>query len=63
MDITIYDLAVNIIIDWTDPTSPVFVEIETDDGESIRIGKTLPGVDGLSKLRITVGDIINHEKT
>lgn len=49
--------AINIILDEKDPTSPVFVEIENDNGASISIGKRSAYVYGLTKLRITINDI------
>jgi len=55
-------MGINIVIDHADPTKPIFVEIETDEGESIGIGEFLPYKDGLNKLRITAADIIQHEK-
>jgi len=56
------DMAINIIIDDSDPTSPVFVEIESDAGQSIRIGEELTTDEGYRKLRINTADIIRHEK-
>jgi len=52
------DWAINIILDESDPQSPVFVEIENDKGQSIRIGTRIPSNDGLTRLRITVPEII-----
>ena len=52
--------AINIIIDEKKPMVPGadFIEIETDDGKSICIGKRIP--DGnYTKIRITVEDIKN----
>jgi len=51
------DLAINIIIDDSDPQSPLFVEIETDDGKSIGIGTRSTLENGLTRLRITIPDI------
>ena len=51
---------INIILDESDPTSLVFVEIENDKGESISIGERERHDDGLIKLRITAMDLINH---
>jgi len=54
--------AINIIIDDSDDGTPtqVFVEIENDDGESIRIGEELTTDEGYRKIRISTSDIINH---
>ena len=49
--------AINIILDYQDPQSPVLVEIEKDDGYSISIGERIPYDDGLTRLRITIDDI------
>ena len=51
--------AINIIIDESDPQSPLFVEIEQDDGSSINIGERIP-YDGLVRLRIKISDIENY---
>ena len=48
--------AINIILDETDPTKPIFVEIESDIGVSIGIGSRTYK-DGLAYLRITTADI------
>jgi len=56
------DVAINIILDVSDPISPVFVEIENDNGESISIGSRSISDDGLTKLRITTYDIVSNEK-
>ena len=53
---------INIIIDDEDPQNPVFVEIENDAGESVRIGEDLRTDEGYRKLRISTSDIINHNK-
>ena len=50
--------AINIILDESQPQSPLFVEIETDEGTSIRIGERIE-YDGLTRLRITQEDIHN----
>lgn len=52
------DYSINIILDESDPQSPLFVEIETDDGSSINIGIRETLDDGLTRLRITATDII-----
>ena len=48
--------AINIVVDHTDPTRPIFVEAETDDGESVNIGKWIEYGDYM-RLRITPADI------
>ncbi len=52
------DWAINIILDDADPINPVFVEIETDEGRSIRVGTRIVRDDGLTRLRITAPEII-----
>ena len=54
-------LAINIIIDESDSQSPIFVEIETDSGESINIGERSIA-DGLTKVRISISDIVKTLK-
>ena len=54
-------LAINIIIDNTDSQNPVFVEIETEEGKSIRIGTESTDENGYRKLRISAEDLIAHE--
>ena len=56
------NMAINIVIDDSDMPHHIFVEIETDNGESINIGTWLDCDDGLKKIRITAADIINHIK-
>jgi len=57
------EMAINIILDESDPTAPIFVEISNNDFRSIEIGKRSKihdsGTDSLTRLRITVGEIIN----
>ena len=48
--------AINIILDDKNPPDVLFVEIETDDGRSIKIGETLDYCD-FKKIRITPEDI------
>lgn len=48
--------AINIVLDESNPTKIIFVEIENDVGQSIRIGKRKQ-VHGLTHLRITTADI------
>jgi hypothetical protein len=50
--------AINVILDYSDGPNRVFVEIESDEGRSLRIG-TLSRVDDLVSIRITPEDIIN----
>lgn len=54
-------LAINIILDENDCMSPIFVEIETDAGKSICIGERIERPDGLTSLRITAKDLIEHK--
>ena len=56
------NMAINIIIDDSDPNNPVFVEIENDNGESINVGENSTTEEGYRKLRINTADIIGHEK-
>ena len=56
------DMAINIIIDESDPQNPIFVEIENDQGQSITIGTREFTDCGLTKLRVTILDIVNNEK-
>jgi len=53
------DWAINIMLDESDPQSPVFVEIEDDKGRSISVGTRMDTDDGLTRLRITVPEIID----
>ena len=55
------NMAINIIISNLDAQTQVLVEIENDNGESIRIGEELKTNDGYRKLRISVSDIVKHE--
>ena len=55
------NMAINIIIDASEPYNQVFVEIENDAGESIRIGEELTTEEGYRKIRINTADIIEHE--
>lgn len=48
--------AINIILD-EDGMREIFIEIETDNGRSIDIGKRSPYGNGLTKIRITAEDI------
>jgi GTP-sensing pleiotropic transcriptional regulator CodY len=56
------NMAINIVLDDLDAPRPIFVEIETDKGESINIGTNIRRSDGLASIRITVEDIIKHIK-
>ena len=44
---------INIVLDCTDPQSPIFVEIEDDNGNSVNVGEW-SGKDenGYNKIRI-----------
>jgi len=55
-------MAVNIIIDDRDAQNQIFIEIENDNGESLRIGSDSLTSEGFRKIRISTSDIINHEK-
>ena len=55
--------AINIIIDWKDAQSPIFVEVENDKGASLSIGEDSDYVHGLRKIRITAEDILRHHNT
>jgi hypothetical protein len=55
------NLAINIIIDHTDPEAPIFVEIEDDKGQSISIGEELITPEGYRQIRISTYSIISHE--
>ena len=55
-------MAINIIIDDSDPQSPVFVEIENDKGESISIGEELRTPEGYKIIRVSTHSIISHSK-
>ena len=56
--------AINIILDTTDPQNPIFIEIEDDDGKSIKIGTSATydtKFDSSTKetsIRITIDDIL-----
>ena len=56
------NMAINIILDDSDMQNQVFVEIENDSGQSIRIGEELTDSNGFRKIRISVGDIVKNEK-
>ena len=56
------DVAINIILDSSDPQNPVFVEIENDQGESISIGELGFTDCGLSKIRISTYAMVSNEK-
>lgn len=51
------ELAINIIIDRD---TGVFVEIENDNGESIRIGNVSQD-DLYTKIRVTMDDILDNK--
>lgn len=53
--------AINIILDSSRQkqgvaTEVLFIEIETDDGRSVRVGEYIPG-EQLDRIRITASDI------
>lgn len=50
-------MAINIIIDNSNPQSPIFVEIENDNGESISVGENSTTADGYRKIRIIKADV------
>jgi len=54
------DMAINIIIDNQDDMGMIFVEIENDGGESLKIGTELITDEGFRKIRISTSDIIKH---
>ena len=56
------DMAINIIIDDSDPKNPIFVEVENDKGQSIAIGEELLTDEGYRKIRIDILSIINNEQ-
>jgi hypothetical protein len=56
------NMAINIIIDDSDPQSPIFVEVENDKGQSISIGEELRTDEGYRKIRINTYSIISNEK-
>jgi hypothetical protein len=51
-------LEIHIILDEKDPSNPIFVEIENKLGESIGIGTREIMPDGLTRLIITINDMI-----
>ena len=56
------NMAINIIIDDSDPQNPIFVEIENDKGQSISIGEELRTDEGYRKLRVSTYSIISNNK-
>jgi hypothetical protein len=56
------NMAINIIIDDSDPQNPIFVEIENDKGQSISIGEELRTDEGYRKLRVSTYSIISNKK-
>ena len=54
------EIAINIIIDDSDPQSPIFVEIEDDEGKSIQIGERSINSEGLTTIKISVFDIRSY---
>jgi hypothetical protein len=49
--------AINIVLDETESQSPIFVDIETDEGKSINIGERSSLPSGFTNIRITIEDI------
>jgi len=50
--------AIRIRLNTEDPQNQIFVEIENDQGESVKIGEfILDDGDGFSTIRITTDDI------
>jgi hypothetical protein len=56
------NMAINIIIDDSDPQSPIFVEVENDKGQSISIGEELRTDEGYRKIIINTYSIISNNK-
>lgn len=56
-------LAINIIVDDSNPQNQIFVEIENDEGESIRIGVSSVTAEGFRRIRVSTNEIISHAKT
>jgi hypothetical protein len=54
------NMAINIIIDDSDPQNPIFVEIENDKGQSISIGEEIRTSEGYRSVRISTYSIISH---
>lgn len=54
------NMAINIIVDDSDVQNQIFIEIENDKGESIRIGEEFTTEEGYRRIRITTSDIIQH---
>ena len=48
-----------IVLDESDTTTPILVEIENTTGRSIRIGKRTKREDGFTYLEISIDDIKN----
>lgn len=53
--------AINIILDCSDSQSPIFVEIENDNGESVSIGEYIARSGGLWSIRITSRNMVEVE--
>lgn len=56
------DMAINLIIDDSDHQNGIFVEVENDKGQSIRIGEESRTEEGYRKIRINTLSIINNER-
>ena len=53
--------SIHIILDTTNPQAAVFVEIENDEGKSIRIGEWVESPDSrFQHIKITAEDIAQH---
>lgn len=50
--------ALNIVLTHGPGPDADFVEVETDDGRSVRVGQWITRPDGLVALRITAADLI-----
>lgn len=48
--------AINIILSTTNTQSPVFIEIEDDEGNSVRVGEQINHENDIRKIRITPND-------
>jgi hypothetical protein len=48
---------VDVVIDADDPAHPAFVEIENQDGASVRIGEDVDQHDGYRRIRIRAADL------
>ena len=51
------DMSIYIVTDRKDPQSPVFVDIENEEGQTVRIGEFSENADGLTRQKISAKDI------